>query len=126
MVDKHIQRNIMRIPLPALLMLSAFFLGVRGCPDVTESPSVKGKISVYVHWQETPLEGKKVELLETHDVGFTQTNGIAEFWVQPGIYTVRIYDINKGGPCCAYVDEEVTLVAGESKQLDIVDCLLCV
>lgn len=82
-------------------------------------------ITVYVHWGDTSIPHKKVELLQTGEVKFTNEKGLVEFEVKPGSYTVRAYDINRGGPCCPYVDFSVTVNVNETKTVDVVDCLPC-
>ena len=85
----------------------------------------EARIVVYVHWQETPVQ-RKIEILETGESLETNDEGLAEFKIKPGNYTVCAYGINRGGPCCAYIDEHVTVKANETRKLEFIDCLLCV
>ena len=85
-----------------------------------------GTIQVFVHWDGDGVSGKRVELLERHRVMKTDEEGVVEFVVRPGDYTVRVYDLNLGGPPLRYVDTKVTVVAGEVTRVEVVDCLPCV
>jgi hypothetical protein len=85
-----------------------------------------GIIAVHVHWQEQGEAGKRVEVLETGQVKMTDRNGNAFFRVPAGTYTVRVYEINRGGPAFPYVDTKVTVSAYQRVTVDIVDCLPCV
>jgi hypothetical protein len=85
-----------------------------------------GTILVFVHWEGEGVPGKRVELLGLHREMKTDEEGIAEFIVRPGTYTVRVYDLNRGGPPMWYVDTKVTVVADEVTRVEVVDCLPCV
>lgn len=85
-----------------------------------------GIIAVHVHWQEQGEAGKRVEVLETGRVKTTDKNGNAYFRVPAGTYTVRVYEINRGGPALPYVDTKVMVPAYQRVTVDIVDCLPCV
>jgi len=85
-----------------------------------------GTLLVFVHWEGDGVAGKRVELLEPHREMKTDEEGVAEFVVRPGTYTVRVYDINRGGPPRWYVDTNATVVAGEVTRVEVVDCLPCV
>ena len=95
------------------------------CTDIS-SPSAKGQISVYVHWGEMGLSQKKVEIVQTGEVKETNEKGLAEFDVAAGSYTIRVYNINRGGPSFQYVDFTVEVKSSETKIIDVVDCLACV
>ena len=122
--------------LPALLCVLCLILATTACDDSgtqspvgPASPRVSlfdtGFISVYVHWDEG-IAGKRVEVLELDREKITDDNGIANFRVPAGGYTVRVYEINRGGPGLLYVDTKVTVVAHERTTVDVVDCLPCV
>jgi len=115
----------MKKQLCIVILAVPFLLAVQGCKGINE-PAKDAKIVVLVHWEASPIEGKKVEIVETAEIRFTDNTGFAEIAVLPGNYTVRIYEINQGGPCCAYVDLTVSVNAGETRALDVVDCLPCV
>lgn len=85
-----------------------------------------GTITVFVHWDNEGLANKRVELLELGLVKTTNRDGIAVFRVRPGQYTVRVYEINRGGPPMHYIDTKVPVRAHERTQVDVVDCLPCV
>lgn len=89
-------------------------------------PISDAKVVVYVHWGEMGIAKKKVELRETGETKETNEMGLAEFVVAPGRYTVRVYNINRGGPSYLYYDFTVEVNANENKVLDVVDCLPCV
>ncbi len=94
------------------------------CTDIS-SPSAKGQISVYVHWGDMPLSKKKVEVVQTGEVKETNEKGLAEFELAAGSYTIRVYNINRGGPSFEYVDFNVEIKSAETKVVDVVDCLPC-
>lgn len=119
-------RNMKRRVQSVLLTLAAILLGMWGCFEVNPISSGGAQIVVFVHWEDSPIQGKKVELLDSGEVKYTDKNGRVELTVQPGTHTVRVYDINRGGPCCGYIDLNVTVSGNESKVLDVVDCLPCV
>jgi hypothetical protein len=85
-----------------------------------------GRIIVYVHWEGQGIPDKRVELLGLHVVRTTDESGIAEFVAPVGDFTVRVYDINRGGPPLWYVDTEVTVMPDQEVKVDVVDCLPCV
>jgi hypothetical protein len=84
------------------------------------------RIIAYVHWQDQGLAGKKIVLIETSDTLYTDPIGLSKFYVHAGRYTLRAFDINRGGPCCGSIDFKVEILPGEVKMVDIVDCLPCV
>lgn len=96
------------------------------CPDITDGSKSGGRITVYVHWGETPIAGKKVELVETGAVQWTGEEGRMEFSVRSGRYTVRVYDINRGGPSYQQIDFEIDVKPSATALVDVVDCLPCV
>jgi hypothetical protein len=85
-----------------------------------------GTLLVFVHWEGEGIAGKRVELVGLHREMKTDDEGVAEFVVRPGNYTVRVYDINRGGPPMRYVDTQVTVVANEVTRVEVFDCLPCV
>jgi hypothetical protein len=123
--------------LSALFCVVCFTLVTMACngsgPYAPADPSTSrlstfetGMISVYVHWGEEGLAGKQVEVLELDRLEITNDDGIANFRVRAGAYTVRVYEINRGGPPLRYVDTKVTVTAHERTTVDVVDCLPCV
>ncbi|HEU4929743.1 MAG TPA: hypothetical protein VFU38_07925 [Candidatus Krumholzibacteria bacterium] len=85
-----------------------------------------GTVVVFVYWQGEGVPDKRVELLELGIERTTNADGLAEFKVPVGKYTVRVYDINRGGPALWYVDEPVTVTRDEETRVDVFDCLACV
>ena len=85
-----------------------------------------GTLLVFVHWEGEGIAGKRVELLGRNREMKTDEEGFAEFVVRPGSYTVRVYDLNRGGPPMRYVDTNATVVAGEVTRVEVFDCLPCV
>jgi hypothetical protein len=84
-----------------------------------------GRIAVYVHWGGQGVPDKRVELLGLHLEGKTDAGGMAEFIAPVGDYTVRVYDINRGGPSLWYFDTKVTVMPDQEVTVDVVDCLPC-
>ncbi len=82
-------------------------------------------IIAYVHWQKEPVPGIKILLVGTGDTLTTDSTGMATFTVPAGKYTVRAFDINRGGPALISVDFDVAVRPGETTTVDIVDCLPC-
>jgi hypothetical protein len=83
-----------------------------------------GTIVVYVHWGDQGLPDKRVELVELKRVLTTDEEGLAEFVVPVGDFTVRAYEINRG-PTWEYIDTEVTVTSGDEVRVDIIDCIPC-
>ena len=59
-------------------------------------------------------------------VSTTDEEGLAEFVVPIGDYTLRAYDINRGGPVLRYIDQKITVIPNDEIRVDVVDCLPCV
>ncbi len=93
-----------------------------GRPKSLES----GTVIVFVHWQSEGLAGKRVEIVELERTATTDETGLAEFVVPIGTYTVRAYEINRGGPVLWFVDTEISVSPKEETRVDVVDCLPCV
>lgn len=99
-------------------------------PSCKETPSQalqrKGSIVTYVHWDNQAMAGKKIELVQTRETKLTDSAGAADFSVPPGKYTIRAYDINRGGPSLRSIDFDIEVHAAETTKIDILDCLPCV
>ena len=110
-----------------ILLLSLTFASCHHNP-VAPGPGLifGGEIIAHVYFQNQNLSGKKVMLLETQETGTTNADGRFSFTVKPGHYTLRAYDINRGGPAHRDLDFEVMVQQGEIKIVDIFDCLACV
>ncbi len=92
---------------------------------ISSTAQLQSRIFAYVHWQEQPVAGKKVVVVETGDTAFTDSHGLATFEIQPGTYTLKAFDINRGGPALQSVEFEVVTRPGEISTVDIIDCLPC-
>ena len=84
------------------------------------------KLTVRVVWDGQGVPDKRVEVLELHLTGTTNATGYATFDLRAGDYTLRAYDINRGGPAMLYIDTKVTIVAGKEVRIEVLDCLPCV
>lgn len=100
-------------------------LAVLGCSEISQPADTRATISVFVHFGDTSVPGKKVELLDTGETKETDQDGRAEFDVIPGRYTVRVYGINRGGPALLHIDYSVDAKAAETTSVKVFDCLLC-
>ena len=85
-----------------------------------------GTVVVFVYWQGEGVPNKRVEVVELGIERITNADGLAEFKVPVGNYTLRTYDINRGGPALRYIDEKITVTRDEETRVDVFDCLDCV
>jgi hypothetical protein len=85
-----------------------------------------GRIVVHVYWDDQGIPGKKVEVLELGQIKLTDENGIAVFRVPVGTYTVRVYEVERGGPALWYVDTTVKVTADGVVRIEVWECLPCV
>lgn len=85
-----------------------------------------GIIVVFVHWEAQGIPGKLVELVGTDRSELTDGNGLARFRVSAGAYTVRVHDLNRGGPPLRYLDFKVSVDPYQQEKIDVIDCLPCV
>ena len=111
-----------RLWVPSLLLVVAVSCGV----SRTQMPATTGRLVVHVYWQDQGVSGIPIELLGTGETKTTDENGDALFNVPPGHYVVRAYNINRGGPCCGYLDLDATVHTGQVTRLSIATCLPCV
>lgn len=124
-MKERVPENVtMKTSFPILLALT--ILVRLECPGVNDGTEPDGKIRVYVHWDDTPISGKKVELVQAGEVQWTSDKGRMEFSVRPGHYTVRVHDINRGGPSYRQIDFEIDVKPSATASVDVVDCLPCV
>jgi len=84
-----------------------------------------GTIAVHVHWGAQGIPGKQVDILELKTSKLTNSDGNAVFRARVGTYTVRVHDINRGGPSLLWVDMKATVATGEQTIVDVTDCLPC-
>jgi len=112
---------------PPLLHLAALLALVAplGCDYAAIQLRFNGALVVYVYDADFAIQGTLVEVVETGEKATTNASGLAQFTLPPGKYTVRAYDINRGGPCCQYVDQAVQVDADEEARVDIWTCLRC-
>jgi len=114
---------------PALIPALLFAVLAIACDESSPvAPSQKvesGTVLVYVHWQEQGLPDKRVELVELGIELSTNDEGLAEFVVPIGDYTLRAYEINRGGPSFHYIDQKITVTSNDETRVDVVDCLPC-
>jgi hypothetical protein len=108
-----------------LLLAVSLVMTALQCRDLGVAENAQGRITVFVHWGDTPIAGKRVDLLQTGASKLTDANGLAVFVVPPGSYVIRVYGINRGGPAFLFVDFSVDVKAAESRTVDVVDCILC-
>ena len=108
-----------------IVAISLTILASLHCTDIADS-AARARVNVYVHWGDMPLSQKKVEVVQTGEVKETNEKGLAEFELAAGSYTIRVFNINRGGPSFQYVDFNVEIKSAETKVVDVVDCLPCV
>ena len=90
------------------------------------APIESGRLVVRVFWDDQGVPDKRVEVLELHLTGKTDEAGYATFDLPAGEYTLRAYDINRGGPPMLYIDTSVSIPAGKEVRIEVLDCLPCV
>src|SRR5262245_2598473 len=96
-------------------------------PESSEPIAVEtGRLIVRVVWDGQGVPGKRIEVLELHLTGTTDATGYATFDLRPGDYTLRAYDINRGGPAMLSIDTKVTVAAGTEVRIEVRDCRPCV
>jgi hypothetical protein len=109
-----------------LLLAVLAILTALQCRDLGVVENTQATITVFVHWGESPIPGKKVELIQTGESKMTDDKGLAGFVVQPGSYVIRVYGINRGGPASLFVEFNIEIKAAEFRSVDVVDCIPCV
>jgi len=89
-------------------------------------PDQQSLIVAHVHWGEAGIPGIKIVLVQEADTAYTNSSGTVVFPVTAGNYTVRAFDINRGGPVLlGGIDFSVTAPAGSTGYVDIIDCIPC-
>lgn len=111
--------------LAAIALALACGLGVSCGGRSPLGPVAESRLQVYVHWGDTGLAEKRLEVLELGFVRLTDQSGIAEFLVPAGTYTLRAHEINRPGPPPPYVDITVVTTRGNTTRVEVVDCLFC-
>jgi hypothetical protein len=92
------------------------------CTRSTEPPS-RGQLQVFVHWENEALAGRRLEIVELGAAEVTDPDGMAEFVLPPGTFTLRAY-VNVGGPA-GRRDVRVNVVEGRTTRVEVIDCLPC-
>lgn len=110
------------IGLVAVILMRPGF----NCHAPVDSEPQKATITAYVYFGSAGLTGKDVEIVELGVKKTTDTLGLAEFGVAPGTYTLRFYNINRGGPALMHIDSTVTVSREERLMIKMFDCLPCV
>lgn len=107
-------------PLVILLQATVLF----ACSsNTTQPPDPAGHVVVYVYFDGSGLADRTLEILETGAKAVTGEDGLAEFDLPPGRYTLRSY-VNAGGPA-AFHDQELEVTAGKETRVEVLDCLPC-
>ena len=114
----------MRLRFSHLILSSLLVLFVLSCHAT--SPVPEGRLEVYVANGQGGEAGKKIEVRGTGLSELTDVNGLATFEVPVGDHVVRAYDINQGGPCCGYVDQNAEVSAAQTTRIEFFDCMECV
>jgi hypothetical protein len=102
-----------------LAVLSATSLS---CEGSTAAPS-RAHLQVFVHWENQALADRRLEIVELGEVQVTDRNGMAEFVLPPGTFTLRAY-VNLGGPA-GHRDVSVNVAEGRTTRVEVIDCLPC-
>ena len=118
--------------MKVVVFISALIIAVcvGACSDsdsgVHPVKETSGRVVAHVFWDGQGLPDMRVELVELGLELKTDADGLAEFTVPTGTYTLRAYDINRGGPGMPYIDMDVTVKADETTRVEIANCLPCV
>ena len=92
---------------------------------IPQPPDIRGTIIAYVHWEDQPVQNKKIVLVQTGDTAYTDARGMVQFSVPPGKYGVEAYEINRGGPIVLIISFTVEVKSAGTALIDIIDCLPC-
>lgn len=111
------------IPILAVFVVSC---GENNATDVPFKSNEPGTVVVFVHWNHFGLADMRVELVEPGIELKTNREGIAEFVVPAGRYTLRAYNINQGGPALHHLDTDIVVESKRTTRIEIVNCLPCV
>ncbi len=109
------------------VLLAACLLLV-ACSDNSATPvqpAPTGSLVVQIYYDSQGIPDKRVELVEPRLERTTDASGVVTFVVPAGNYTLRAYEINRGGPVLQHIDMEVTITAGGKAQVRVFDCLPC-
>lgn len=111
--------------IAAITLTTLCILGVSCGRELPQGLGFESHLAVYVHWGNTGLAQKRLEVVELGVVKLTDESGIADFTLAPGTYTLRAYGINVPGPPPAFVDFSVRTTRGDTTQVEVIDCLPC-
>jgi hypothetical protein len=112
-----------RFVVPAACLLFAV-----ACSDNSTTlvqPAATGSLVVQIYYDDQGIPDKRVELVEPKLERTTNASGVVTFVVPAGDYTLRAYEINRGGPVMQHIDMDVTITAGGKAQVRVFDCLPC-
>jgi hypothetical protein len=109
-------------------MKLGFVLAVLSAILISCNPQIPqlARLEVYVYWDNQPQANKRVELIELKQEKLTNTAGLTDFNLLQGNYTLRVYDINRGGPLQEFFEQPITTKAGETTRIEVLDCIPCV
>ncbi len=111
----------------AIVFLALSLLTAVSCRQSSPSASRNDAviIATVTETGNTPEPGKKIALVELRDTMITDANGQVTFVVLPGMYTVRAFDLNHGGPMRLTMDSTATVRAGDTARIAFWDCPTC-
>jgi hypothetical protein len=93
--------------------------------ETPQGPAPDTRLQVYVHWGDMGVADRRIVVVELGVEKPTDAGGIAEFLLPAGTYTLRAYGINTLGPPPLYVSLTVTTIKGETRRVEVEDCLPC-
>ena len=96
------------------------------CSKTSTTPRL-GTVAVSVRevGSDIPVPGIQVDILQTNLTKTTDSTGVTAFQVDPGMYTVRVYNLQIGGPAVRNIDSTITVTPGQADTLKFFDCLMC-
>ena len=103
-------------------------LALLSCGHSPSAPA--GQLVVYVSQDRAgPAPGKKIEvvgaILSRAMDGVTDENGLAQFRVPAGSYTVRAYALGEPGPGRPFVEQKVEVQSAVEGRVEFNDCTMC-
>ncbi len=108
-----------------IVMSAALCIAGLSCDESpTETPPDDSHIQVFVYWDDEGLPDRRLQVVELDLEALTDADGLADFTVPPGRYTLRAY-VNGGGPPL-FQDFDVKTQEGRTTRIDVLDCLPCV
>ena len=108
------------------IIVVLFVVLLASCKETPPQPEqTLSKIVAYVHSGDHGVAGKQIILVQMGDTLRTDSNGLAEFSVAAGKYTVRALEINGGGPSLRVLNFDIETNPGQTTKIDIIDCEAC-